>query len=526
MERQMDLASSQARMKNAAGVLGQVRGKGARLWSQNGQLHYAAPKGALTQHDIAALRSSKDEIVVLLERADVAAVRGQGPVPRQRVGPAPLAFSQLTHWNSNRLAERPTIRLIASATRVQGRLHLDALQDSIAEIIRQQEMLRARIVIRDGIPMQEVAHSSDYGLRVDRLQAGSDTSRECQLKESIARLITQPTDAGIGPLWDMRLLELGEDEHLLIIAMEHTVADMYSMSILLRDLFTAYGQATRGDVISLPPVSVQFPDHAGWQAGEHRPVVERHAAYWNERSAGCARLRFPSDPGSSRRSSAGMHTVPVRISANLRVRLHEWCRLRGTTPAMCICTAYVALVLRWCRTSECLVRYQSDGRISPDVENTIGFFASPLYLYIRLANSERFEDLLDRVTEEYCHGYERADLSYATAQIPRPEFTRSALFNWIPLGPKADRADISSHGSAIVHSPVSFELPVEKGLDVDIDPAILLMDVGREIIGNIYFPLSRFCLQSMQAFARNFMAFVSMMLEEPEMHINSIRVRD
>lgn len=44
-------------------LLQQVRRKGVRLWSQQGRLHYEAPKGALTHDDLVRLKESSVQIV-------------------------------------------------------------------------------------------------------------------------------------------------------------------------------------------------------------------------------------------------------------------------------------------------------------------------------------------------------------------------------------------------------------------------------------------------------------------------------
>src|SRR5689334_20659913 len=86
----------------------------------------------------------------------------QSPVAQRETlprGHAPLSFTQLSHWHLGALAERRSVRQIVSATQLQGRLNAQALQRSLDELVRRHEALRTRIVLREGVPLQEVLES-------------------------------------------------------------------------------------------------------------------------------------------------------------------------------------------------------------------------------------------------------------------------------------------------------------------------------------------------------------------------------
>jgi hypothetical protein len=519
----VDLVNNQiVSMDAVADVLLSVRKKGVRLWSKNGQLYYKAPKGALTQEEIERLRLSRGQVVALLGRnvAEEAAELRLGP--RQGLDPAPLAFSQLAHWNLYQLRERPGMRQVASAMRLHGRLKIDALRQSVAEIVRQHDALRTRIVVYQGIPTQEIAESGDPELKVDDLTALPQGFREGEVKRLIEKLILEPIDVAVGPLWGVRLLRLRNDEHVLIVAMEHIISDGVSLNILFRDLLTGYVQALRGQNLSLPEVRAQFIDYAVWQRKAQKSWLEKHGAYWNKRLAGSQRLRFPEDRSAPTETRFGWTTLPVRIESDLKAELRRWCRLRRTTIVMSVFAAYVALVLRWCNASECVIQYQSDGRVASEVENTIGFFASVLYLRIGLLEGDKFIDLINRVTEEYCVAFEHADFSYFAAQLPLPEFVRNSAFNWLPQGSKLATSDLDGSEDAITCSPVRFAHPMVRNLEIDSEPSILLSDTDDEIIGDVYFPLSRFSRDTMERFGRNFLEFIRALLRQPEERVKDI----
>lgn len=522
-ERTVTLESGRKSMEGIADVLGNLRKKGVSLWSNNGQLHYRAPQGVLTQDEIERLSTCKPHLIALLERASVAQSAPPMREPRPHLDRAPLAFSQLAHWNLYQLRERRAIRQIASATRLAGRIDIAALRKCVAELVRRHAALRTRIVVSDAIPTQQIAKSAcNIALEVIDLADLSEPSREAEVYRRIEGLILEPIDVTVDPLFEVELLRLREDEHVLLVAMEHMISDAFSMSILLRELFTAYTQALQGRDFALPAIPVQFADYAAWQCNTRDSWIEKHGVYWSVHLRGCQRCRFPADEYLATDPRLGWGTVRVQIAKEWKTQLREWCRLRHTTLVMSVFTAYAALVLRWCNVSDTVIQYQSDGRISAAIENALGYFASPLYLRLELREGDNFVDLLRRVIEEYCKACEHADHSYIAAQVPAPEFTRNSCFNWVPQGTKRELSGLDGSEYAITCCPVSFVHPMLKSLETDAEPFILLYETEREITGDVCFKRSQLSTSTMERFGRNFVLFIETLLTQPEERVRSI----
>jgi len=508
-------------MERITDFLGHIREKGVKLWSENGRLHFKAPKGTLTQEEIERLKVLREQIVALMESATVSEAAEPRFERRPQADRAPLTFSQLAHWNVYQLGERCSLRQIASATRLRGRLNVDLLRKSFADIIRRHDSLRTRITVVDGVPTQEIAESDDFELRIDDLTTLSESLREVEVKRIIDKFILQPINVAVDPLLGSRLVRLRDDEHVLIVAMEHMISDASSMNILLRDLFTAYAQAVKGRAFSLPAMPVQFADYAVWQRNGLSSWLETHGTYWSNRLSGRQRVRFPADRGLSAGTRPGWGRIPVQIGMPLKAELRHWCRLRRTTLAMGVLTAYIALLLRWCDVSEIIIQYVTDGRISRKLENAIGYFAGTLFLRVELREDDDFVDLMNRVTEEYCNAYEHADSCYMEAQLPRPEFARNSAFNWL-RGPKIDLSELDDSEDAITCCPVPFEHPMLKIHERDNEPLIMLWDTEDDIVGDVCFSLALFSTETMERFKCNFLEFIRALLNQKDQRVKDV----
>lgn len=502
---------------SAVHVLQEARRKGVRLWAENGSLRYQAPRGALSAQELERLRLVRGQLIALLEAGSEAPEESASFFAHARERDhAPLTLSQLAHRNLYELGKRPAGRQIVTATRIEGRLGIELLEQSLREVVRRHAALRTLIVEREGTPVQEISSSADVVLEIKDLAHLPPRAREPAVLKEIEELVLEPIDIASGPLFGVRLVRVGAREHVLVLAMEHIISDGYSMKILLRDLWAAYSRAARGLAFSLPPVPIQFADYAVMQERTLPLWLEKHGPHMREHLAGCGRLGFPSGDTAPLASKRGWSIVPFEIDRELRSQLAEWSRQRRTTLAMSVFTAYVAVTLRWCEASEAVFQFQGDGRVDAKLEDTIGFLASVLYLRMELLESDSFATLLQRIVEEYCRAYDHLDHSYLEAQVPRPEVTRNTVFNWIPRASTLSLPELEGTEHALDCSLVQFPNPILKTLDRDNEPCVVFYDGGEQVNGAVYFPANRYAPDMMERFVASFLLFVRGLLRQPE----------
>jgi hypothetical protein len=508
-----------------AAVLRSIQAKGVSLWSQGGQLRYRAPKGALGSEEIELLRSAKNQIAQLLE---VSADRPAGTTVELARRPhrdhAPLAFSQWAHWRLYDLSQRASLCVSASAFQLRGELQMDAFRKAVAEIVRRHDALRTQIIIRDGVPRQEIAIDGIPEIAVDDLTALGERAQALEVRRRIEMLVLHPIDLATDALFRIRLLKLRCDEHVLIVIFEHIITDATSKSLFIQELLQAYDQASTGCAFELPEIAVQFADYAYWQNHNLELWLRQHGPYWETRLSGSRRLAFPETSVSSSSVALGFSSVPIRIENDLKRELQAWCNAHRTTLALGVFTVFAALVLRWCHTADGVFRYQVDGRATPALQNAIGYFASKLLLRVQIEPRDRFADVLERVMAEYCAAYEHFDFSYLESGAQPLEVAAGSLFNWVPRKLKSNAADRSRPRGAIEAIPVPFDYLGLRYLDLDWDPSILLYDTDEEIVGGVEFPLSRFSTASMEHFARNFLTWLRAIPRKPELRVHDLPI--
>ena len=510
-------------MDNVAELLISVRSKGIEIWVADGRLHYRIPKDRVAHEELEALRKSKDKIIALLQMSVRTDLLQPRPVHRPRSDIAPLAFSQIAHWNMYNLGTRRVIRGVAQAVQIQGIIDSHLLQDSVNRIVRRHDALRTQIVRAGEIPSQKIVEHAGCSVRVEDLSKMAGHLRDDWARHVIGNVILELIDVSSDPLTVILLLRRSREDHILFTTMEHSVSDGVSAGIFVNELLTAYEQEALGCEESLPVESIQFSEYAAWQRSVEPVLYEQRGLYWYTRLCGCDRVSFPQSVPEAEWESSGWSRLPIYIEKELKEMLSTWCRLHKTTLVMSVLTAFSTLIFKWCGVRDTVIPFQYDGRSSTLLSGTIGYVAYPLYLRVELAPEDTFVDLLSKLTHEFYSAHQHADLSYLESRNPRAGFTRNALFNWIPQRMPDDRSTYSRRGdNHLMVSRFAFEHPGLKTLDRDTEPMIGLSDLGDCIIGGINFSRRSQSIKSMERFALNLKAILRLLIEDPKRNINAV----
>ncbi len=495
-------------------TLAQLRSKGVHLWCENGQLRFKAPKGALSPEELNTLKAHRDTIKDLLEQAEGLEQLEPYPVERPQRGPLPLAYTQIAHWSTERLWERRIMRVVASSTQLQGPLNVEHLQVCLAEMVRRHEALRTRIVLVDGVPMQVVEDFGDHALEVHDLSSLPQMQKDMEAKRLTAQCLKQTIDVTIDPLFAAWLLRLSDNEHVLILAMEHIIADGISSNILLKDLFDAYEQASNGP-ITLPPVQMQFSDFACWQHSLEGAFRKRYEVYWATYLEGGHRTCLPRDLSASWQTPSALGALSLRIDGELLERLRYWSRTHATTPSMTLLTAYAAFILRWCDLAQTVIQCQTEGRVGQRIQRTIGYFSFTLYVKAELYNHDNFLSLKQRIVESYCNAHDHTEFGYIKARLPGVGVTKNTTFNWTMSGPRYEGFTVNSPEGVIAGSMCPIGKLEGEGHEMDEEPAMGWLDFNDHIFGFVSYPSAGFSSGRMEEFCQQFLAFTGELLARP-----------
>lgn len=315
----------------------------------------------------------------------------------------PLSRLQERLWFLEKLEPSSAAYLIPTATRLRGPLRVDALEKAVAELVRRHESLRTTIE-EQGEQVVQVLHDS-MTVRFERrdLSRVPEADRERVALEQTRREAMTAFDLRRGPLLRVKLLVLGEQDHVLLITMHHIISDGWSLGVIASDLQSLYEtfSAATPTPSPLPELTVQYADYAVWERQSTSDAeVAAQIAWWKTHLAGApAALELPTDrPRPPEQKHRGAHVVG-RIEPQIAERLRAVSRRCGATTYMTLLAAFSALLARVSGQNDIVVATPIVNRTRPETEAMIGFFMNTLALRVDVSGDPTFVELVGRARE-------------------------------------------------------------------------------------------------------------------------------
>ena len=325
-----------------------------------------------------------------------------------------LSYAQQRLWFLDQLQPGSSVYNIATALQVEGRLDLERLRRSLEEIVRRHEVLRTRVVVREGEPVQEITAAQGLALAVVDLRALPEEEREARARQLTEEEAGRPFDLGQGPLLRTVVLQLGREQQVLILNLHHIIADGWSLEVLWRELGRLYEGYEEGKGSPLEELPIQYADYGEWQREWLQGgVLEEQLSYWKKQLQGLpGMLELPTDrPRPALQSFRGAKQTTV-LPGELAEGLKGLSRRAGTTLFMTLLAAFQVLLARASGQVDFAVGVPIANRNRVELEGLIGFFVNTLVMRSELSGEPSFRELLQRVREAALSGYAHQDLPF------------------------------------------------------------------------------------------------------------------
>jgi aspartate racemase len=436
-------------------LLTELKALNVKLWIEDDHLCYQAPKGALTPTLKTLLRDHKTEIKDLVHQAN-----SHNRSPHETIQPVechqhlPLSFAQQRLWFLDKLEPDSPAYNEPWAIQLNGLLNVEALEQSLNEILKRHETLRTTFLIIDGQPIQAITPASYQSLSIIDLQELQSDQRLTEAQLQFATLAQQPFDLSQGPLMLVKLLKLSAEEHWLLFNFHHIICDRWSFGVFNRELTALYTAFISGQPSPLPELPIQYADFAHWQ-GERLQgsILEDLLTYWKRQLSGqLPVLELPTDHPRPPLQSYRGSSQSLQLSQDLTIALNNLSRQSGATLFMTLLAAFKVLLHRYSGQEDIIVGIPIAGRNRPELENLIGFFLNTLVLRTDLSGNPRFHDLLKQVREIALGAYEHQDLPFeklVEELQPQREQSISPLFQVMLILQNTPTAEVKLPGLTI-----------------------------------------------------------------------------
>ncbi|WP_242903499.1 non-ribosomal peptide synthetase [Actinomadura terrae] len=450
--------------------------------------------------------SSTGRIVDLpdpLPAGELQALRDREPELLDVLPLAPLQEGLLFHglYDQGGAGEVYTIQVVLD---LEGRVDEAELRAAAAALLDRHPSLRTSFRY-EGLtnPVQVVAPD----VPLDFTTADGPTEDILAADRARGFDLTRP------PLIRFTLVRLGGDRHRLVLTMNHTLVDGWSVPILIRELLALYSGSA-----PLPEVR-PYRDHLAWLAGQDHDAARRA---WTEALAG---LDEPTRvvPVDHARSPIAPGHHEFDLPEPIAAALTEYGRARGLTSNTMVQAAWALLLGRLTGRTDVVFGTTTSGR-SPEldgVENMVGLFINTLPLRVRLDAGEPLGDLLARVQREQVRLLDHQHLGLPEVQRLAGHgelFDTSTVFENFPL----DAAELGSAAGAC-----GFDLVGGRVGDAIHYPLALVAVPGETSLSfRMDYQPDLFDLAAVSTIADRLVRVLEAMAQNPDMPVGRVDVLD
>ncbi len=179
--------------------------------------------------------------------------------PAAPAGELPLSPVQRGFWLAHQLRPETPPTWCASMP-LRGPLDVRAFERALAWLVVRHPLLRTVYGESFAGPIQRVTEAMPVRPQYDQLEDLPTDVRERALESRWTEEAAARFDLGRGPLFRVRLCRIGPDEHRLMLAAHHIVADAWSAWLLAGEMIAAHDAMAAGDPPALPSPAGSFFD--------------------------------------------------------------------------------------------------------------------------------------------------------------------------------------------------------------------------------------------------------------------------
>jgi amino acid adenylation domain-containing protein len=334
--------------------------------------------------------------------------RGERP---ERV---PLSYGQQRLWFIDQLGGGSTEYNMAEGLRLRGVLELGALERAVNRMIERHEVLRTHIGVEEGEPVQVIEAELRITIGVEDLRGRGEEEQEEAVGRAMRREVEERFDLSRGPLLRVKVLKVGEEEHILLRTMHHIVSDGWSQGVFNRELMKLYAAHVGGLEEGLGELAVQYADYALWQrewleGGE----LEEGLRYWKRQLAGIPeRLELPADRARPAVQTFAGDACRVSLSEQLTKGLKRVSQENRATLYMTLLAGFAVLLSRYSGQEEVVVGTPIANRQDQQLEGLIGLFVNTLVMRIGVKPGMSLRELLGEVRRMALEAYQHQEIPF------------------------------------------------------------------------------------------------------------------
>lgn len=447
----------------------------------------------------------------------------------------PLSQGQKGLWVLHKIASNSVAYTLASAVRLQGRLDFSALEKAFLQVMERHPMLRAVFSVENGEPAQSIRAMKDIspGEHIQRIDLSE--AEYARLRERLAEEVQKAFTLEKAPPIRLLVFGLPTGDQVLLLALHHIIADLWSIGIIVQDLSAAYLSLRDNQPASLSEPNSSYLDFISWQSERiHGSKGELLLNYWRTQLSGeLPMLQLPADrprpPLFSYRGASEKFSLGVDLYQSIQCIA----RIENVTLFTLLAAAFQILLHRVSGQEDVLLGSPANGRSKAEFGHVVGYFVNPIVLRSYYDGSLAFRSYLAQAKNSSLQAFKHQDYPFPLVVEhlrPKREAGLSPIFQvmfvWQEMpGSQAEALAAASVGEARV--PLSFagtsaELVPLENSGSQFDLTLLMSASKAGLSGSLKYSIDLFDGATIQRLGRQFSVLLTAIVDDSRQQLSAL----
>jgi tyrocidine synthetase-3 len=410
---------------------------------------------------------------------------------------------------------------------LEGECIKERTKETFIKLMGRHETLRTSFEIVKSEPVQRIYDKVeleieyyDIGNQGPPIMGEPENTPGQELEKQVIIDFVRPFDLSKAPLMRVGLIRLGEDRHLLLVDMHHSISDGVSNEILEDDFIALYP----GD--ELPSLRLQYKDYAEWQDQRHRTGSEagkRQEDYWLKLFQGeIPVVNMPTDYERPAVQSFEGTNIIARIDNRETNALKQMAIDEETTLYIVLLAIFYVFLSKISGQEDIIVGTDIAGRPHVDLESIIGMFVNTLALRNYPGGKKTFTRFLKEVKERTLEVFENQEYQFedlVNKLALKRDTSRNPLFDAMFAFNDFTRRPPASQSRGLRFSHYRSEATTSK-----FDLTLAAVNLGESVTLFFEYCTKLFKKETIERFIKYFQEIVTIVLDNRDIRLEDINI--
>ena len=366
--------------------------------------------------------------------------------------------SQKRLWRLHQMGIAPDAYNLPMAYYISGQLEVEIFKEAFDILVDRHEALRTIFKDDNGTIRQVVLPKLNWQLEIDDIQFNENNN--VRINNLVKLNAEYNFNLSAGPLFRLSLIKLpkendtGLERYLLIFNVHHIISDVWSLTIMVRELSHLYESLKLKTSPTLSALRIQQRDITSWQEKYlNSEKGKNDATYWQNHFHNVpVPLDLPTDRSRPAVQTFNGKTIRKVLPLETSDLLREFANTEKVTLFVVLNTLTKILLMRYSGQNDIVTGSPVAGRNHYEMENQIGYFVNIIALNDTFNSEDNFKISLKKsnstISEALIHQQYPFDSLVESLNLMR-DMSRSPLFDVMVVVDTFDSFDLNLHGLEI-----------------------------------------------------------------------------